>query len=230
MKMSALRLCSLAAICASGVHANLVVNGDFSSGNASFTSDYNFVAPAPNALLPAGVYTITPNMRTPIILHNFATGYFDHTSGDANGLFMAVNGSTVSNQIVWEQTIPVVLPNTNYLFSAWVSSWVAAAPAQLQFSVNGVLLDAPFSAPSIVATWQVFEAVWNSGPSTSATISVVNLTTALGGNDFALDDIAFDQPIPEPATGLTLLSAAGCLIVLRNRYHRRGRRASCFLK
>jgi len=196
--------------------ANSVVNGDFSAGNNSFTSGYTFVAPAPGAMVPPSVYTITPNMRAPIDLHSQATAYFDHTTGNASGLFMAVNGSTVSNTVVWEQLIPGITPGADYFFSTWVSSWIAGSPALLQFSVNGTLLGAPFSAPAGTAVWQAFEATWNSGINTSATISIVNLNVAFGGNDYALDDIALTQqsifnPVPEPDTYAMLLAGLGLL-------------------
>ena len=81
-----------------------------------------------------------------------------------------------------------------------------------------MLLNVPFSAPLGTAVWAVFEDVWNSGASTSAKISVVNLNTQFGGNDYALDDIAFSRqsvntPVPEP--GLTLPTAVALGLLLR---------------
>jgi hypothetical protein len=163
---------------------NLFVNGDFESGNTGFTSDYNY---SPNDLVPEGVYAITNN---PSIQHPGFSPCGDHTSGSGN--MMAVNGAGTPNQNVWCQTIPVI-PNTIYVFSAWVTSLVGASPAILQFSANNVLLGAEFNAPNNTCEWQQFYNLWNSGAATSATFCIVNQNVATGGNDFAMDDIYLSE-------------------------------------
>lgn len=161
---------------------NTIVNGDFESGNSGFTSNY---IESPGNLVPEGVYEV---LTDPSASHpNFAS-CGDHTSG--NGQMMAINGNGTPNQSVWCQTV-TVQPNTEYAFTAWATSLVAASPAQLQFSVNGVNLGNIFSVSSALCNWQQFYAIWNSGGTSSATICIVNQNTALNGNDFALDDIGF---------------------------------------
>ncbi|MBK7344212.1 MAG: hypothetical protein IPJ06_14640 [Saprospiraceae bacterium] len=163
---------------------NLVNNGDFEGGNTSFTSDYIY---NPVSLVSEGVYAITNN---PNIQHPGFQPCGDHTSG--SGQMMAVNGAGTPGQNVWCQTIPV-LPNTSYVFSAWVTTLVAASPAILQFYANGAPIGAAFNAPSNTCDWIQFYNIWDSGGSSSVTICIVNQNTVLGGNDFALDDIFLSE-------------------------------------
>lgn len=160
---------------------NLVVNGDFSAGfDGSFTSNYV----RNSNLVPEGRYQIGPN---PNAFHNGFAACGDHTTG--NGNMMVVNGATNPGLIVWQQVVNVT-PNTLYSFSAWLANVAGGNNAIMQFRINGVLLGAPFSTPG-VCQWNRFFANWNSGANTTATITIVNQNTAPGGNDFALDDIAF---------------------------------------
>ena len=161
---------------------NLISNGDFESGNSDFTSDYVY---NPGDLVPEGFYDVLDNPQDD---HAGFAPCNDHTSGSGN--MMVVNGAGVPNQDVWCQTVTVT-PNTQYVFSAWVTSVVAASPALLQFSINGSPLGNIFSAPGGTCNWQNFFQTWNSGSNGSATICIVNQNTTLGGNDFALDDILF---------------------------------------
>lgn len=163
---------------------NLVVNGDFESGNSGFTSDYLY---NPVSLVAEGVYAVTNN---PNALHPGFQPCGDHTSG--SGQMMAVNGAGTPGQNVWCQTIPVI-PNTNYVFSAWVTTLVAASPAVLQFYANGSPIGAAFNAPDNTCDWIQFYNIWNSGGASSVTICIVNQNTVLGGNDFALDDIFLSE-------------------------------------
>ena len=165
----------------SGPSGNLVVNGDFNQGNTGFSSDYTFS----NNLQPESRYSVVANAST---VHPSFTGN-DHTN-PPSGLFMAVNGAGTPGVDVWCQTVPVT-PNTDYAFSTWVSSLVNNSPAILQFSINGVQLGSPFTAPSGNNNWAQFFDTWNSGNATSATICILNQNTTLGGNDFGLDDIIF---------------------------------------
>src|SRR5690349_22637162 len=89
----------------------LVVNGDFSLDNTGFNSSYGYCN-SPNCLVPEGLYAVGPD---PTLYH---TNFFgsDHTTGAGN--FMIINGATTPNVNLWCQTIPVVVPNNNYVFSA----------------------------------------------------------------------------------------------------------------
>lgn len=161
---------------------NLINNGDFESGNSNFSSNYTY---SPGNLWPEGVYDV---LADPSTAHSNFAACNDHTSG--GGQMMAVNGNAAPNQNVWCQTVSIQ-PNTEYAFTAWGTSLVGAAPAILQFSVNGTNLGTPFALSPALCTWQKFYAIWNSGANVSANICVVNQNTAVSGNDFALDDISF---------------------------------------
>ncbi len=198
--------------------ANLIVNGDFESGNTGFTSDYAYSA---GNIVAAGVYDIVSD---PSSVHGAATSYGDHTSG--SGLMMAVNGSTTAGDITWSQTVSV-LPGATYDFATYISSWTSGSPAALIFAINGTTIGA-LGAPSTTGVWDLEFATWLSD-TTSATISIRNANTAFGGNDFALDDIYFGNPIfsdpdggstsvPEPAVlGLVALGLVAAAVAGRRR-------------
>ncbi|MFN5909891.1 MAG: gliding motility-associated C-terminal domain-containing protein [Bacteroidota bacterium] len=162
------------------VSANSVINGDFSGGAVGFSSDYSLSADTQ----PESTYFVTTDAN---LTHPGFTG-IDHTTGTGN--FMVVNGSGTPNTSVWCQTV-TVQPNTDYVFSTWVSTLAVGSPAVLQFSINGNTIGTPFTAPLFTGEWDEFYSTWNSGSATSATICIVNQNTAVGGNDFGLDDIFF---------------------------------------
>lgn len=163
---------------------NLIRNGDFSLGNTGFLSDYNY---SPGSGIPEGTFTITNNISS---WHPNLPNCGDHTGASSNGNMLAVNGSSVMNAVVWKQDVSLQ-PNTNYAFSAWLQSLSGVNPAQLQFSINGVVIGPVFTAGSSACHWQEFYTTWNSGNLNSATIAIVNKNVAFNGNDFALDDISF---------------------------------------
>lgn len=165
------------------IGANLVINGDFSQGNTGFSSQYNFSVSG----LTAGVYNVGSNITS---WHPGMAACQDHTTG--NGNMMMVNGADQPNIKVWTQTIPVQ-PNTNYVFYTWLQTITTVNPSQLQFSINGISLGNIFNANAQSCIWDRFSSSWNSGNNTSATISIMNMSTQFSGNDFALDDIFFGE-------------------------------------
>lgn len=178
--------------CTAGlISADLITNGNFNAGTNGFTSSY-FVGTGGTfgPVSSEGTYYVTTD---PNLAHSNFPTFGDHTSG--NGSMLVVNGSGVANSSIWCQSI-TVKPNTTYNFSAWIATCVASSTAELpklQFSINGVLLGTIFSPPFQTAQWFPFNASWNSGNNTSAAICIVNQNTALSGNDFALDDIFFQE-------------------------------------
>ncbi len=164
----------------------LIVNGDFSAGNTGFNSDYNYVVDIPGSqmeMYPEGTYTVINN---PNLVHNGFSACTDHTTGTGN--MMVINGAP-NFEDIWCQTVSV-LPNSYYNVSAWVASVNPASPAQLQFSINGTPIGNVVNALPTPCAWVPFNAIWSSGSNTTATICILNLNTAQGGNDFALDDIS----------------------------------------
>ena len=188
----------------------LVTNGSFEDGNVGFTTpatsgnQYVYVADNPsvnNELYPEGLYGVGTNA------HNYHGNFWgvDHTTGTGN--FMIINGFPGSPQpIVWQETV-TVQPNTDYYFSAWAISLNSSGNyASLQFAINGTqigtiaqLTTGTSSSSNPWKTQDRFYGMWNSGSNTTAVISIVDLQTAAGGNDFGLDDISFGTLAPWPA-------------------------------
>ena len=175
---------------------NAIINGDFSSGFTGFTSDYVEGTGGSFGLLSLeGQYAIASNASD---THNNFASCTDHTGG---GQMLVVNGASTINQEIWCQSITIA-PNTDYAFSAWVTSVVSGSPAQLQFSVNGTNIGNIFNASPTTCQWNQFYEIWNSGTNTSIELCIVNQNTATGGNDFAIDDITF-SPICESTDQVT---------------------------
>ncbi|PLW95187.1 MAG: hypothetical protein C0592_00560, partial [Marinilabiliales bacterium] len=164
------------------VGGQTITNGDFEAGNMGFYTDYLY---DPD-LYPEGNYYITDNPNTHHA--NFAACQ-DHTPAPGTQM-MVVNGAPNPGEHVWCQDV-AVSPNTDYIFSTWITSVHPTNPAVLQFSINSSLLGTPFTAPTTTCTWMQFYEVWNSGIATTAQICIVNQNIIRNGNDFALDDISF---------------------------------------
>ncbi|WP_214073559.1 hypothetical protein [Mucilaginibacter sp. dw_454] len=177
---------------------SVVTNGDFEAATTNsttrgFTSSYTYKKATSSCngcccgvLSNEGTYTINTD---PHNIHTNFTSMGDHTTG--TGQMLIVNGAATANVTVWTQNINVQ-PNTDYVFSVWVTSVNPQNPAQLQFSIDGVPLGATISPSSNDGNWQYFTTTWNSGNrSGSLPIALVNQNIAASGNDFAVDDIVF---------------------------------------
>lgn len=170
--------------------ANLVTNGNFSSGNTGFTTAYTLAAQTSSGLNPEGAYDVVP---LPSSRHsNFCT-CGDHTSG--SGLQMVINGASTES-VIWSQTVNVV-PNTAYQFTYWVQTVVNgndSNPSKIQLFVNGSNAGVVYTANAMTGLWTQFTYNWTSGSGvTTAILDLKNENFAAGGNDFALDDIVFQQ-------------------------------------
>ncbi|MGH9524134.1 MAG: PEP-CTERM sorting domain-containing protein [Terriglobales bacterium] len=196
--------------------ADLVVNGNFSSGNSGFSTDYTLVPANGTVSTQPGQYGLTDNPATGFT-NGFAS-YTDHT-GDAAGLMLLADGAAATYN-VWSEVISVS-PGTTYSFSSWVASADALNTATLSLFVNGVATGSSFAAPTTAGVWAQWQQTFVTAPSvTSITLSIrdVNPTPQTAGNDFTLDDISLNGPangVPEPAT-LTLL-ATGCAAIFTRR-------------
>jgi gliding motility-associated-like protein len=167
---------------------NLIVNGDFESGNVGFTTDYIIGTGGTYGLLSsAGQYAIA---TSPSLAHTNFTPCTDHTPAPGTSM-LVVNGSGTPGSNVWCQTVSVQ-PNTDYQFGTWITNALYDVNvAQLQFSINGSSLGNVFATSTIGCNWEQFFQVWNSGSATTAVICILNQNTINAGNDFAIDDITF---------------------------------------
>lgn len=161
---------------------NVIINGDFESGNAGFTSGYNL---STSSLYGEGLYIVGNNPKS---THNNFSACGDHTTGSGN--MMIMNASTKGGVKVWCQNVSIDA-NTDYEFSAWITSVHSSNPAVLEFQIDGNLLGSRLSATSKTCDWGQYAAQWTSNTQTSIELCLVNQNTASGGNDFAIDDVAF---------------------------------------
>jgi hypothetical protein len=202
-RLAAVLAATAFALVPSGSSADpIILNPNFSLGNAGFTTGYAHVSPATlpsaRALWPEGTYTVGNN---PSDYHELWQSFGDHTTGD--GGMLIFNGNVETDVVVWSTTV-VVTPGTQYEFSAWLASTFPASPASLAFNINGIPLNSPFVLSSTPGFWQEFNAGWYSGAQTTARLSVTDLNTVASGNDFALDDINFRQVRQPNPPGLDL--------------------------
>lgn len=190
-----------------GISQNLVVNGDFESGNTNFSSDY--VQDCPNDKLPAdigswhegapadGQYCVTTPFDWSQTGTNQLGNWFPVDQSPENGVtgnMLHVNGNVTTNSKIWCQTINDIAPNSQYKFSTWISTIFAPAGnvAELQFSINGTNFGELITADPTPGEWDLFFEVWDSQANESAEICIVNQNTTSNGNDFVLDNIKFE--------------------------------------
>lgn len=172
----------IAKMISSAVDQNLIANPAFEDGNNGFTSDYNFV----DLINTQGTYGINESAAN--LNGIFFDDCPDHTTGD--GLMLIVDGSPRANEQVWCQNISVSR-ETNYAFTAWLTSVNPMNPPALQFSINTEPLGEIFRGSSQVCEWRPFFETWYSDTTTQAEICIINQNTNPTGNDFAMDDFAF---------------------------------------
>ncbi len=171
--------------------SSVVTNGNFTSGNTGFTSDYTYKPKnnSQSALYTEGTYGVYPD---PSALHSSFGPFTDHTGNSpaSQRNMLIVNGASTANTTVWTQNI-TVLANTDYVFSVWVTSTTPTNPAQLQFSIDGSPLGSIITPSATTGSWQYFTTTWTSTTAGTFPIALVNQNTIADGNDFAVDDIVF---------------------------------------
>jgi uncharacterized repeat protein (TIGR01451 family) len=157
------------------------------------SSDYSYVGPGPNVLVPEGLYTIDTN---PNRSHTAFASFGDHTTG--SGRMLIANGRAVVNS-VWSRRISGLTTGRQYRLRLFGASAFPAAPARLEFRINGAAV-ANQQLPATTGIWTGLSVLFNAGAS-EVTVAVVDLTTAAGGNDFVVDDIE----VIDTTSGATLL-------------------------
>ncbi|MDF1865600.1 MAG: HYR domain-containing protein [Saprospiraceae bacterium] len=186
---------------------NLIQNGDFEQGNTSFSSVYTNNQ---TNLINPGTYAIITSPD--IVLATFPS-CDDHTTGTGN--MMVVHGQNSAGNNVWCQTVPVT-PNKTYEFATWIMTVVPFFPSSFDFTINGQSLSGPQTFPANnICEWAEFDALWDSGSATTATICIVDQGGGGFINGYALDDISLKELCTETDNvTLNLVSVDAVLPVL----------------
>jgi len=153
--------------------ANIIQNGDFSSGNTGFASDLDYHAPGVNCLWNMG-YTIAPEFDNPqlhTLIEHSAYGAPDRPSGNEQ-VFYANAGSTGS-LVLWSETVNCA-PHTRYsirfqsISLSMGSEWIPT----YEIRVNGECSD-PQAAG--LGYYGAITMRWDSGDSRIANLSIVRI-------------------------------------------------------
>ena len=170
---------------------NLVINGDFESGNVDFETDFTYFTPY-KSWGGFGDYTIADNIK----------GFWNTSSTPStkayggSGNMMILDGMTTPNAIIWRQTVSLT-PNTLYAFSAQVMSVhesnLKDQYALLQFAINDEKVGPVFHSPDQLYEWEQYYVLWYNTDATTVTLTIFNQNNSGLGNDFAIDEIRFDE-------------------------------------
>lgn len=112
---------------------------------------------------------------------------FDHTTGNANGRFLMIDGDPTKPAIVWTDSV-CVMPGQIYTFSFWLKS-LNKRPFQIGMLIDGVLVS-NVTARQESAQWTEYRCSWVAPGRKCIPIAIQQIT---GGKliDFGLDDIFF---------------------------------------
>lgn len=170
---------------------NLVLNGDFESGNSGFGTDYTYI-PSSTYQGGVGTYTIGPNPN------NYVGPWCNipnHTPGGNNMLIIDGIQNYQPNNNFWSQNVSLQ-SNTDYLFSVWFYSigFLNYDPYWpiIEVSVNGATVVSNYILPYNSCTgWVNLQIPINVGSLSNAFIEMRSVTFSgySGGNDIAVDDI-----------------------------------------
>lgn len=190
---------------ARGAGTDLIVNGDFESGNVGFTTQYTY---SHGNIYLEGKYDVAYN---PCDSHPWCTCFLDHTTGA--GLMLVVNGATVPDRVAWSEVVPVS-QSTRYTLSLWLANWSIEQNfnlSPLDILINDTVV-ATFNNTANGGAWLFRQAAWDSGPANEATIKIIDRNLGYGGNDFALDDISF---VPEGTVSVEASTWSGVKAMYR---------------
>lgn len=156
--------------------ANLIPNGDFAFGNTGFTSERSYIDPSPNCLW-GGYYTIAPAFNAPQLHTNIPNRAYSAPRG---GQVFFMNSGTKEAYTLWSSTVSCQ-PRTKYRIRFYEIG-LSGSPEYVntyEIRVNGQR-----SEPQLGGDGKYVEIAfeWNSGSSTSATVSIRRLPQAhIGG-------------------------------------------------
>ncbi len=182
--------------------ANLVTNGDFSSGATGFATTYSSTISGATSLQGSYGVTTDPALYCSSCFRSIG----DHTTGTGNMLF--VDGAGANTGYFWSQTFAVT-PGADYAFSIWATSVNEHdARAVLLATINGITVlpatTLQYTTGDTATTWLQYTGTWSAGAATSATLQLFDTNIIYDYNDFAIDDISLERvpgaAVPEPAS------------------------------
>ena len=173
---------------------NLIVNGDFESGNTAFFTDYTLQYLGAVGEGRCCIDTTSTGHGSGSIGWPTILGY------GGSGNYMMVNGfggATNPTKVVWKQTVNVT-SNTDYVFTCQVVNLAQSFfgynpnPAILRLKINGMQVGGNYTL-SQDNDWLQWQNTWNSGTATQAVIEIFDVYTGNAGlgDDFGLDAISF---------------------------------------
>ncbi|RAK66073.1 tandem-95 repeat protein [Hymenobacter edaphi] len=217
-----LRVFSTNSACTSATGSNLLQNPAFTSGNTGFSTNYRYVSSGyvvgngASGIYPEGTYAVGTSANT---YHPSFVGT-GHTGGTSDN-FLMVNGAA-SIRTLYAQTV-TVQPGRYYTFSAFFNNLLPpgsnSGVPELGFVINGESVSGTITLNESPDQWVQFSDVWYSGTSTSATFEIRNVSTAIGGNDLAVDDVYFGTCNLSPtavADAVTMTGTSTTINVLAN--------------
>ena len=163
---------------------NLVPNGDFSLGNSGFASDREYIQPSQNCLW-GGRYTVAAAFNSPNQLH--VTAPLQPFSAPGGGQVLYMNSGGSDQFVVWSTRVHCN-PHSKYRISfheiglsggrEWVNSYeirVDKDRSEPQLGGDGSYVKISYD--------------WDSGTSTTATLSIVRLPKAHDGGVIGIANI-----------------------------------------
>ncbi len=159
---------------------NLIVNGNFESGNESFSSDYLFSS-AGNV---PGNYAISNNAKA------WDSEINCELTSPASEM-MLVNGEMITGTTIWKSTVTIT-PGTNYLFGFSIANLKTGNP-RIHVYINGNKIDQAEFGAGALCSWQQYQIFWNSGISNEVELKLVTGLLPTGSNVFALDNMFLSE-------------------------------------
>lgn len=168
------------------------------------TPDFTYVLPDPNVYAPAGGEYTVQNIMNNALSQVIGAWWriADHTKGNETGRMMVVNGHN-PGAVFFRAVVPVQ-SNTNYLLSAWILNLfketgypdpelgvriLDPSGGILYHATLGILIPVNRNAPE----WKQIGSVVNSQNHTSLTIEFLSEGPEVIGNDYAIDDVSFQE-------------------------------------
>lgn len=169
---------------AHGISNNLIMNGNFETGNiAPATSQYTQYTNVNNLITSTGGYMI---MSVPQIASAFGCN-------PNIGAFTMVITPTGSGTNIWCQTINVT-PNTDYKieYKVFGIPYIFGSPPTIGLKVNGTLIGS-VDAPSGLCLEAIGSFMWNSGAANTGTFCFENFGGTGPASMCAIDDITIKE-------------------------------------